>query len=101
MVVAKGFYAIPEFVYCYRYGHKEIKWEYKKINDFLKGILIICVCLEITNWQNYILQHLIVLNNEYYGRIINVVNSGNLETIDLLMRANHTSRHQIAFLYWH
>lgn len=88
MVVAKGFYAIPEFVYCYRYGHKEIKWEYKKINDFLKGIID---NLRMSGNNKLAKLHLTTLNrinNEYYGRIINVVNSGNLETIDLLMRAN-------------
>lgn len=35
MIAAEKFYAIPEITYCYRKGHKRIKWSEKQCTDVL------------------------------------------------------------------
>ena len=39
MSIAQKFYAISDATYCYRTGHKEIKWDQANILDFSKGVL--------------------------------------------------------------
>lgn len=37
MITAKQFYAIPNYTYCYRYGHQNIIWHEERICALIKG----------------------------------------------------------------
>ncbi len=38
MLKAKTFYAIPQEVYCYRWGHQQAVWSERKICDLVRGL---------------------------------------------------------------
>lgn len=37
MIKAGVFYAIPNYTYCYRYGHQNLVWNEKRVCDLVKG----------------------------------------------------------------
>ncbi len=37
MIIAKEFYAVKNFTYCYRFGHQNLVWNEKRICDLIKG----------------------------------------------------------------
>lgn len=39
MLTAESFYTIPENIYCYRWGHQQIKWNSRQTNDMIRGII--------------------------------------------------------------
>ena len=37
MIKAKEFFAVPNYTYCYRYGHQNLVWNEKRVCDLMKG----------------------------------------------------------------
>lgn len=37
MIIAKEFYAVKNFTYCYRFGHQNLIWNEKRICDLIRG----------------------------------------------------------------
>jgi hypothetical protein len=37
MIKAGEFYAVPNYTYCYRYGHQKLVWNEKRICDLIRG----------------------------------------------------------------
>ena len=69
MATAGSFYMTPKPTYCYRLGHKTIKWDVRKTNDYMKSIIDL---LHLSLINTYSRLHLYALNafQDHYSRCI-------------------------------
>lgn len=87
-LAAKRFLAIKEETYCYRWGHQNINWNFRRTNDMVRGIsevlqlskensldILYCICINR-------------INKEYYSIITNSLDERNMELYFLLLKLN-------------
>lgn len=85
MICAQNFYALREETYCYRWGHQNINWNFKRTNDMVSGIidvLNLSIKYNLINLFNVCINR---IDKEYYNIINKSLNEGNVYLINLLM----------------
>ena len=89
MICAKVFYAVPKVTYRFRAGHKEIQWDFEKINGLVSAIIDI---LELTVEHQLPVLHKIMVErlNHFTCKKPFIENAtfDNLELMALLKKAN-------------
>ena len=89
MQAAGRFYAIPKIVYCYRKGENVVKWNSKKVNDLLNGILYE---VKLSKASCYHMLHRIAIDhiNVDFEKIVRpYVNFDNIQILETLFAINH------------
>ena len=87
MICAKRLYAITIDTYLYRKEHKKIAWNYRKVNDLVKGLTIELECCRNNHLSKLHDTILMRFNEEYYGIIKKSIIAGNPEITRLLFNA--------------
>lgn len=98
MICAQNFYAIQEETYCYRWGHQNINWDFKRTNDMVSGIIDVLNLSIKNNLINLFNVCINRIDKEYYNIINNSLNEGNLYLINLLMEFNLIVNRNITFV---
>ncbi|MCU6760828.1 General stress protein A [uncultured Roseburia sp.] len=58
MILARQFYAVPDYTYCYRYGHQNLVWSEKRTADLIRGHIDILKLSAVNHLKNL---HLLTL----------------------------------------
>ena len=91
MVCAQKFFALKMVSYRYRKGHQNINWEsFQRVNDLVRGLTD---NLRLSEEHHLSKLHALTVqrfNQSYYKPIINSIENGNRELVDLLIQANNT-----------
>lgn len=93
MLYAKKFYAIQDVTYRYRWGHQEKMWLWnmEKFCDMLCGIRD---DLQLSAEHHLSKLHAVMVRRleewDYHRAIVNVLSSGQLECLDLVLTIFHT-----------
>ena len=98
MIFAKKFYAIQEETYCYRFGHQNIDWDFKRTNDMVSGIIDVLNLSVKNNLKKLFNVCINRIDKEYYNIISNSLNEGNLYLFSLLMEFNVIVNKNIRFI---
>lgn len=98
MICAENFYAIQEETYCYRWGHQNINWNFKRTNDMVLGIIDVLNLSVKNNLMNLFNVCINRIDKEYYNIINNSLKEGNLYLINLLMEFNLIVNRNINFV---
>lgn len=88
MIAAGEFYLLPISSYLYRWGHQNIRWDKRKINDLLKAhidLLTISREAELEKLHRTVASR---VENKYKNIILSCLNRENLELAALLIYAN-------------
>lgn len=88
MLRAKQFYAITEDTYCYRYGHQNINWTFRKTNDLVRGLLDLLTLSRDNRLSKLHKQCVNRMNQEYAKIIENSLLQNNRELLYLLIKFN-------------
>lgn len=86
MICAQKFYAIREETYCYRWGHQNINWNFKRTNDMVCGIIDVLNLSIENNLVNLFKVSINRIDKEYYKIINNSLKKGNRDLFMLLIR---------------
>lgn len=88
MILAVDFFLVPFSSYTYRWGHQNIQWTKRKINDMVKAHIEL---LEISRSAELEKLHQSVasrLEKKYKDTILSCLNADNLELFALMVYAN-------------
>lgn len=88
MIAADKFFLIPQSSYTYRWGHQNVRWDKRKINDMVKAHIEL---LNMARNSDLDILHKTVasrLETRYSKNIISCLNMDNLELFALLVYAN-------------
>ena len=87
MLRADIFYAVPKITYCFRINYKKIDWDYKKVNDRVKGIIDILI---LTIEYKLPILHKVTVDrlNDYTWLYHKFITPENMELLFLLLKAN-------------
>lgn len=88
MIAAGEFYLLPISSYLYRWGHQNIRWDKRKINDLLKAhidLLRMSREAELDKLHRTVASR---VERKYKNIILSCLNSDNLELAALLVYAN-------------
>lgn len=86
MICAQKFYAIREETYCYRWGHQNINWNFKRTNDMVCGIIDVLNLSIENNLVNLFKVSINRIDKEYYRIINNSLKKGNRDLFMLLIK---------------
>lgn len=88
MILAKDFFLVPFSTYTYRWGHQNIQWTKRKINDMVKAHIDL---LQMSRSAELNILHQNVasrLEKKYKNTITSCLNAKNLELFALIAYAN-------------
>lgn len=88
MIAAGEFYLLPVSSYLYRWGHQNIRWDKRKINDLLKAhidLLTISREAQLDKLHRTVASR---VERKYKDTILSCLNGDNLELVALLIYAN-------------
>lgn len=91
MIAAQRFFLLPASTYVYRWGHQNIQWTARKINDLVKGHID---NLKISKKCNLNKLHTTTcqrLEGRYKDMLLEQFNRDNIGLFSLLIYANHVS----------
>lgn len=77
MHLAKKFYALPRFSYCYRSGHHSYNLSYSKVLDLLRGITENIRIAKENGYDDLLYLEIYRLKNDYAGQIVNYIGKDN------------------------
>lgn len=88
MIAAREFYLLPISSYLYRWGHQNIRWDKRKINDLLKAhidLLTLSRDAQLDKLHRTVASR---VERKYKNTILSCLNGDNLELVALLIYAN-------------
>lgn len=88
MIAAGGFYLLPISSYLYRWGHQNIRWDKRKINDLLKAhidLLMLSRDAQLDKLHRTVAAR---VERKYKNTILSCLNGDNMELVALLIYAN-------------
>jgi len=88
MIAADKFYLLPVSSYLYRWGHQNIRWDKRKVNDMLKAHIDL---LKVSRDAQLEQLHRTVasrVERKYKDTILSCLNRDNLDLVALLIYAN-------------
>ena len=89
MYHAQSYYTINKATYCYRINHKTVKWDVKKINDYLLSIIDLLQLSREWRWE---IQHVKKLKDFYGSSLLlifkNKLYVNNLELPSIVSQIN-------------
>lgn len=98
MICAQKFYAVKEETYCYRWGHQNINWNFKRTNDMVTGILDVLKLSIKSNLINLFNVCINRIDKEYYNIINKSLNDGNIYLFNLLIEFSFIVNKNIKFV---
>lgn len=91
MIIAQNFFLLSTSTYLYRWGHQNIRWNARKINDLVKGHID---NLKISKKYNLRKLHATTcqrLEGRYKDMLLEQFDRNNIELFSLLVYANYVS----------
>ncbi len=88
MIAAEQFYAITDEVYCYRWGHQNINWSFRRVNDMVRGLTDNLI---LSREHGLSILHIVCverMNKDFCATICKSLQQGNVELLELLARFN-------------
>lgn len=71
MSAAKRFYTIPDVTYCYRKGHKQVKWTTKQCADLLHALRDVAVVAGENEYSRLYDDVVSRVSNEFFDKYVN------------------------------
>lgn len=88
MLAAGRFYAMKKTTYCYRWGHQELEWHNRRVNDLVRGISDNVQAACSNGLPKLLYLNYRRVTEEYFSRIKNCMTPDNLELVSLLLKLN-------------
>lgn len=89
MICAGWFYAVKKITYCYRWGHQKLRWNQRRVNDLVQGLMDNMRAAEENGLSELLYLCCQRMSREYYDTIKRYMTKDNVELIHLLIRAGH------------
>ncbi len=85
MVKAQKIYALTEDTYYYRWGHQDVKWNFRQVNDLTKGVRDNLVISSVEKLELLHENCVFRLSTQYKKILLNSLKEGNKELIFILL----------------